>query len=62
MFAIASIAHMNTIQFAMHTVRIKSAIGYSAGYAVVDLMLHRNPPFTGIMCVFSKILQKRIDK
>ena len=62
MFAVASIAHVNGIQLAMHTVLIETAIGHAAGYAAIDFVFHISPSFCLIMCGFAKNIKRGLTK
>lgn len=44
-FAVASVADVDLIEFAVHTVGIVTAFAHAARYAAVDFTLHDRPSF-----------------
>lgn len=61
MLAITGIAHVNGFELAVHTVGIVRTIGYTAGNAAVDFMLHLDPP-AFIIPAARKFMHKRLTK
>ena len=43
MFAVAGVADVDSVELAMHTVLVETAIGHAAGYAIVDFVFHISP-------------------
>ena len=42
--AVASVADVNAIELAVHSVLIEFAVGHTAGNAAIDILCHVNPP------------------
>lgn len=62
MFAIASVANVNDVEPATHSVAIILAFGYPARYAFIRIVSHFSASFRIIMPRNSKNYQKGIDK
>lgn len=61
-FAVAGVADMNTIEFAVHSVLIELAIGNAAGNAAVDFSRHFRPSLIVIMGILRENILRELTK
>ena len=58
MSAFTNVTYMNSVKLAMHAVLIETALRHSAGYAVVDFMIHLSPSFYASMPLFRFFIKR----
>lgn len=62
MLAVAGVAHVNAVEFAVHSVLIEFTIGNPAGNAAIDLFRHFRSSSFSILVFFSEKYTDTVDK